>query len=66
MIVDGTRIISTGFVKSPEKGFLFWADEATPAVWELDTSGNLVTEKLLSQSYLPQGAKIRYAMALVV
>lgn len=60
MIVDGTRIISTGYISSPQAGFLFWADEAAPAVWELDTSGSLVTEKLLSQSYLPQGAKIRY------
>ena len=66
MIVDGTRIISTGYIKSPEKGFLFWADEASPAVWELDTSGSLVTEKLLSQSYLPQGAKIRYEVVFSV
>ena len=64
MIVDGTRIISTGYIDSLQSGFLFWAEEASPAVWELDTSGNLVTEKLLSQSYLPQGAKIRYEMVL--
>ena len=50
VIVDGTRIISTGYISSPQAGFLFWADEAAPAVWELDTSGSLVTEKLLSQS----------------
>ena len=62
VIVDGTRIISTGYINSLQSGFLFWAEEASPAVWELDTSGNLVTEKLLSQSYLPQGAKIRYEM----
>ena len=30
-----------------------------PGVWELDTSGNLVTQKLLDKSFLPQGAKIR-------
>ena len=59
MIVDGTRIISTGFINSPQAGFLFWADEAAPAVWELDTSGTLVTEKLLDPTHLPQGAKIR-------
>ena len=64
VIVDGTRIISTGYIKSPERGYLFWADEASPAVWELDSSGNLITEKLLSQDYLPQGAKVRYEIVL--
>ena len=59
VIVDGTDILSTGYIKSPTAGFLFWAEEATAAVWKLDTGGSLVTEKLLSQSYLPQGAKIR-------
>ena len=59
VVVDGTDILSTGYIKSPTAGFLFWAEEATAAVWKLDTGGNLVTEKLLSQSYLPQGAKIR-------
>ena len=59
VIVDGSRIISTGYIKSPQAGFLFWADEASPALWELDTSGNLVQEKLINQNFLPQGAKIR-------
>jgi len=59
VIVDGGRIICTGYVNDGQAGFLFVADEATPAVWELDTSGNLVTEKLLSVDGLGQGAKIR-------
>ena len=59
LIVDGGRIICTGYVNSPEPGYLFVADEAEPAVWELDTDGNLVAEKLLSIDGLGQGAKIR-------
>ena len=59
VIVDGERIIGTGYIKSPETGFLFIADEGSPVVWELDTSGNLVKEKILNQDLLPQGAKIR-------
>ena len=60
VIVDGTRILGTGYINSPQAGFLFWADEASPAVWEINTSGSLVTEKLLDRTHLPQGAKIRY------
>merc|ERR1711892_1079125 len=59
LIVDGGRIICTGYVKNNQAGFLFVADEAKPAVWELDTAGNLVAEKLLSIDGLGQGAKIR-------
>ena len=59
VIVDGSRIIGTGYINSPTAGFLFWAEEASPAVWELDTSGKLVQEKLLNRAFLPQGAKIR-------
>ena len=59
LIVDGGRVICTGYVNYGQAGFVFVADEATPAVWELDTSGNLVTENLLSVAGLGQGAKIR-------
>jgi len=65
VIVDGERIIGTGYIESPETGFFFVADEASPAVWELDTSGNLVQEALLDRDLLPQGAKIRYGESLV-
>ena len=54
-----TRIIATGYIQSPQAGFLFVADDASPGVWELDTSGNMIKEKLLSRDILPQGAKIR-------
>ena len=59
VIVDGQRIIGTGYIRSPQSGFLFVADEASPAIWELNTGGNMVKEKLLDRSLLPQGAKIR-------
>merc|ERR1712241_745753 len=59
VIVDGERIICTGYVHSPEPGFLFVADDSKPAVWELDVDGNLVEEKLLDVEGLGQGAKIR-------
>jgi outer membrane protein assembly factor BamB len=48
VIVDGERIICTGYVNSPEPGFLFVADDSTPAVWEVDLGGNLVKENILN------------------
>ena len=54
VIIDGERIICTGYVNSPEPGFLFVADDSTPAVWELNTNGDLVTEKILNSDVLPQ------------
>ena len=63
VIVDGERIIGTGYIESPEPGFLFVADEASPALWELDTSGNMVQEVLLDRDLLPQGAKIRFGLS---
>ena len=59
VIVDGSRIIATGYVNSPTPGFQFVSDESTPAVWELDLNGNVVKEKFLSIEGLGQGAKIR-------
>ena len=59
IIMDGNRIICTGYVNNEDPGFLFVADSATPAVWELTTTGNLVKEKLLSVEGVGQGAKIR-------
>ena len=61
--MDGERIIGTGYIESPEPGFLFVADEASPALWELDTSGNMVQEVLLDRDLLPQGAKIRFGLS---
>ena len=59
LIVDGQRIICTGYVNNPSAGFKFVADEAQAAVWELTTSGNLVKENILNIEGLGQGAKIR-------
>ena len=59
IIIDGQRVICTGYVDSPEPGYLFVADDSRPVVWELDIDGNLVKEKLLNVEGLPQGAKIR-------
>ena len=60
------RIIATGYVNSPQPGFLFVADDAAPGVWELDTSGRMVREKLLSRDMLPQGAKIRQVLLCLI
>merc|ERR1739844_89683 len=59
VIVDGERIICTGYVHSPEGGFLFVADDAQAAVWELDKSGKMVSEMNMGSDMMPQGAKIR-------
>jgi len=59
LIVDGQRLICTGYVNNPEAGFKFVADDAKAAVWELTTAGNLVKENILNIEGLGQGAKIR-------
>ena len=59
LIVDGSKIICTGYVNSPEPGFLFVADDSQAAVWELTKAGSLTREKILSIGGLGQGAKIR-------
>lgn len=48
-----------GYVNNWEPGFVFVADEAQPAVWRLDSDGNLLTENYLSVEGLGQLAKIR-------
>ena len=60
IIVDGQRLICTGYVNSPEPGFLFVADDAKAVVWDLEKStGKVLKEKLLNIDGLGQGAKIR-------
>ena len=59
LIVDGDKIICTGYVNNPSPGFQFVADDSKAAVWELTKTGTLTTEKILSISGLGQGAKIR-------
>merc|ERR1719433_1829136 len=58
-IMDGSEIVCAGYVNDFEPGFKFVADEAKPAVWRLDSSGGLVTEKILNVEGLGQIAKIR-------
>jgi hypothetical protein len=59
VIMDGERIIGAGYTSCGEAGFLFVCDEGKPTVWELDTAGNLVTEKVFSVEGAGQMAKIR-------
>ena len=68
VLVDGERVIGTGYVNCPEPGFQFVADDGKAVVWELDMDGNLVAERLISEEVeeeggvaLGQGAKIRRA-----
>ena len=58
VIMDDDRIICTGYIRNSEPGFVFVADEGQAVVWELDVSGKLVKENIMS-SQIPQGAKIR-------
>merc|ERR1719334_2867833 len=55
VIVDGGRVIATGYIGYSTAGFVFVADEATPVVWEFDASGNVVKENILSIEGLGQG-----------
>ena len=59
LIIDGEKIICTGYVNSPSPGYQFVADGGKAAVWELTKTGNLVKEKILNIGGLGQGAKIR-------
>ena len=47
-VMDGQEIVCAGYVKETRPGFLFVADIGSPVVWRLDTSGNLLTEKILN------------------
>ena len=42
LIVDGDKIVCTGYVDSPEPGFLFVADDSKAVVWQLTKSGDLL------------------------
>ncbi len=52
---DGS-IVATGYVNSPESGFLFICDDGDGFIMKTDSSGNLVWDKTLS---VPQGTKVR-------
>ena len=57
--MDGSNIVCVGYVGLPEPGFKFVADESRPAVWKLDSSGNVVSEEFPPIEGLGQLAKIR-------
>jgi len=58
-IMDGQEIVCAGYANYDSTAFTFVADEGTPYVWRLDSSGNIVTEKALSVEGMGQVAKIR-------
>ena len=59
-IMDNTDIVCAGFIGEGSPGFKFVADAGTPAVWRLDTSGNLLSEKILEV-----GGKISQCLKLL-
>ena len=58
-IMDNTDIVCVGYVQYSTTGFVFVADEAKPAVWRLDSNGNLLNETLVTVEGMGQLAKIR-------
>ena len=46
-IMDSTDIVCAGYIGEGSPGFKFVADAGTPVVWRLDSSGNLLAEKVL-------------------
>ena len=58
-IMDSQELVCAGYVGNSEPGFQFVADEGTPAVWRLDTEGNLLAEQILEVEGMGQVAKIR-------
>ena len=58
-IMDNADVVCAGYVGNSESGFVFVADEATPAVWRLSASGDLITETFLEVEGMGQVAKIK-------
>ena len=58
-IMDNTDILCAGYVREGSPGFKFVADAGAPAVWRLDSAGNVLAEKILSVEGMGQVAKIR-------
>ena len=46
-IMDNNQIVCAGYIGEGSAGFKFVADAGTPVVWRLDTSGNLLAERIL-------------------
>ena len=47
-ILDSEDIVCAGYVNEGSGGFKFVADAGAPAVWRLDSGGNLLAEEILS------------------
>ena len=58
-IMDSADVVCAGYVGEATPGFKFVADGGSPAVWRLDSSGTIKTEKILSVEGMGQVAKIR-------
>ena len=58
-ILDSEDLVCAGYVNEGSGGFKFVADAGAPAVWRLDSGGNLLAEKILSVEGMGQVAKIR-------
>ena len=58
-ILDQTELVCAGYLGNAEPGFQFVADEGTPAVWRLDSQGNLLAENMLEVEGMGQVAKVR-------
>ena len=57
--MDNADVVCAGYVGEATPGFKFVADGGSPAVWRLDSSGTIKTEKILSVEGMGQVAKIR-------
>ena len=58
-ILDQTELVCAGYLGNAEPGFQFVADEGTPAVWRLDSQGNILAENMLEVEGMGQVAKVR-------
>merc|ERR1719325_478126 len=58
-VMDGADIVCAGYVRYGQTGFVFVADEGRPAVWRLNSAGDILTETFLEVEGMGQVAKIR-------
>ena len=58
-VMDGADIVCAGYVRYGQTGFVFVADEGRPAVWRLNSAGEILTETFLEVEGMGQVAKIR-------
>ena len=58
-IIEDQDLVCAGYLANSQPGFQFVADEGSPAVWRLDSQGNLLAEQVLEVEGMGQLAKIR-------